>query len=66
MTPVDEIKRSQSKEMDIEHVASTLGDKNPILERRGTITGYSAFADDAPSDSELASSGLPGAEDLNT
>ena len=57
MTPVDEIRRSQSQAMDIEHVASSLGDKNPFLERRGTI-GY-AFAEEGRSDSEVSSKAVP-------
>ena len=43
--------------MDIEHVASSLGDKNPFLERRGTI-GY-AFAEEGRSDSEVTSKAVP-------
>jgi len=44
LTPVEALRRSQSEQMDVEKMASSMGEMNPLLERRGTF-GY-AFSQD--------------------
>ena len=46
LTPIDEIRRTQSEKMQVEEMAYSMGEKNPLLERRGTI-GY-AFSQENP------------------
>ena len=51
LTPVDEIRRTQSEKMKFEEIASSMGDMNPLLERRGTI-GYAFSQVDAMQETE--------------